>query len=145
MAEELGQNFKLYVGSTASPYTYAVLAGQRALTRNVATNFIDISSKSSGVYGQQAVGRGNLTIEVSGQRVLPDANGLERAHTLATTRVAGMFRICKTDVSPVKVVFECSMFVGNFSLTDNDQEGSTFSFTLSVASTAPTVDDMTPA
>lgn len=145
MAEELGQNFKLYVGlGTGSPETFTVVAGQKGLTREVATALIDVSSKTSGTYGQQVPGRGTLTINVTGQRVLPDANGLERVYALAQSRTAANFRIVNTLPSPTKIPFQCSMYVANFSQQDDDQQGGTYSFQLTVASTAPTVDDLTP-
>lgn len=144
MAEELGQYHSVYVAGAASPAVYTIVAGQRGLTRDASTNFIDVSSKSSGIYGQNAPGRAPLTMTVTGIRALPDANGLERVHALFKAQDAGLFRVCKTDVSPVAVVFEMSMYVGNFSQSDNDQEGGTYSFTLTPSGAAATVDDLTP-
>jgi predicted secreted protein len=145
MALEQGQNFKLRVANAASPYTYTLVAGQRGLTREVASQLINLASKSSGIYGEQAPGRSNLVFNINGVRDLPDAAGLERVYALATAlvKLPALFQVVKTDVSPVKVVYQGSMYVGNFSQSDNDQEGATYSFQLTVAA-APTADDMTP-
>lgn len=144
MAEELGQNYKVYVSAAGSPAVFTVIAGQRGLTRDASTNFIDVSSKTSGIYGQNAPGRAPLTITVSGIRALPDAAGLERVFALFKAQTSTRFRICQTNISPIKVKFDMDMYVGGYSESDNDQEAGTWQFTLTPSGTNPIVDDLTP-
>lgn len=144
MAEELGQYQRLYVANAASPFTYTYIAGQRTLTKESQSNMINTSSKTSSVYGQRAPGRADLTITCAGVMALPDAAGIERVYTLFLTQAAGLFRIMKTLTSPALVKFAASMFVSNWQEGMNDQEEATYSFNLTMAGAAPTVDDLTP-
>lgn len=145
MAEQLGKNFRVRRVVAGSPVTYVEVAGQTGLTRDVATNLINQSTKTSGKYGLQAPGRDDLTITVNGIRDLPDANGLEAvyAQRSADPQVAAVYQVVNIAPSPVAVVFQASMYVSNFSQDDPDEDNATYSFQLTLAA-APTIDDLTP-
>jgi hypothetical protein len=145
MARKLGQNYRLYVGSGASPEVFSVLAGQRSLTRDESTPLIDQSSKETGQYALQTPGRKALTLTVEGILDLPDANGIERLKTAsnADPLVPVAIQIQDTSVSPNAVVFECEMYPGNFNMGADDQDNATYSFSLT-AESAPSTDDLSP-
>ena len=147
MSVELGQNYRLYIATGASsPFTFTAVAGQRRLSFEVSTKMIDTSAKTSGAYGAQAPARKQLTIKVSGVRDLPDALGLEAAYAKAAALVATpvRVRIMKLDVSPAKVRWDSSMYVANFSETDDDQDAGMWSFDCLPDGSNPIVDDITP-
>ncbi len=146
MTAEVGQNQSLYVANATSPFTFTRIAGQIGLKFNTTPQMIDIASKTSGYLGAKIPGRSDLTIEVSGVIDLPDANGLERVYALiaAAVKVPARFRICKTDVSPIKVRFDASLYVSDWQEGRDDQDKATYSFKLTSDGTAPLADDLTP-
>lgn len=147
MTAEVGQNQSVYVATGASsPFTFTRVAGQIGLKLNFSTSMIDVASKTSSYLGARIPGRSELTVEVSGVIDLPDALGLETAYSLATAavKVATRVRICKTDVSPVKVRFDALMYFGNWQEGRDDQDKATYSFTLSSDGSAPVTNDLTP-
>jgi len=146
MAEQLGQDFRVFKGDGASPEVFTEIAGQRGLTRDISTNLIDQSSKSAGLFGLQTPGRKQITFSVTGVRDLPDASGLEAVYAQqagSSSQVAANYRVMNTGVSPNTTVFEASMYVSNFSQDDDDQDSGGYSFQLTLAA-APTTDDLTP-
>lgn len=145
MARKLGQHYRLAVSDAASPEVFTVIAGQTGLSRDGSSNLIDQSSKTTGKYAVQSPGRAQLTLTVTGNVEVPDANGLEAVKALdASDPVpARNFQIQDHSVSPATVIFTCSMYVSNFSTDSPDQDNATYSFTLTAAA-QPTVDDLTP-
>lgn len=118
MAKKLGRDYHLWIES-ATPGTYNVILGQVDLTVNRNQAFIDSSSKDDGTYGTQAPGQRSLTIDFSVIPNLPDANGYTRLETnaLADPQEPTMFQIRKggtAGADPGDVVFEASMYVGDF-------------------------------
>lgn len=144
MARELGRYFQLYAGSAAtSPITYTVVAGQTGITRDASSNLVDQSNKTDYPYAVNAPGRAAFTITVTGKRVLPDANGLERIYTCFKTQASTFCRITNTTVSPAVHPLVGLFYVTSFSQDDQDEDNGTYSFVLTPAA-APTVDDLTP-
>lgn len=141
--ERLGQNYKLFVDDGAG--TLNEIQGQTGLTFDGSTALIDQSSKTTGQIAIQAPGRKTLTITCTGKVVLPDANGLERVHTIEKVypQVSERFEIREDPHLVGDIVFAGEMFVSNFSLDHPDQDNSTFSFQLTPAA-APSVDDLSP-
>lgn len=146
MSVEIGQNQRLYVANTSSPYTFTAITGQRGLTFDAPQQTIDIASKTSGVYGAIVGGRKALKITVTGVLDLPDASGLERVYALiaAAVSVPARFRIMKVDVSPPKIRFDATMYAMNWREGRDDQQAATYSFDLSSDGSSPLVDDLTP-
>ncbi len=144
MAEKLGQNYQLFVNDGAGAYN--AIQGQTGLTRDGSTTLINQSSKTTGKYDLQAPGRSNLTITCPGVVTLPDANGLERVHTLdkAHPQVPETFQIREDPYASDDVIFEASCYVSNFTRDDPDQDNATYSFQLTLAAN-PTVNLLKPA
>jgi predicted secreted protein len=134
-----GNEYRLRIEST-TPGTYNEIAGQQGLTKSGSTNLIDVSTKASGAYALQRVGKRNVTITCEGLADLPDANGYTRLETRANQAIQAptMFRIVKL---PSTVVFEASMYIGNFE-GEFPQDGNVpYSFTLTLAA-APVTDTL---
>lgn len=144
MAKKLGHEYKLFIDDGAG--TFNEIAGQTGLTRDGSTELIDQSSKTTGQFAIQAPGRKNFTITCPGKTELPDANGLERVHTLqkAYPQVAETFQIRVSPFATGDVVFQADMYISNFSMDDPDQDNSTYTFQLTLA-TAPATDLLEPA
>lgn len=144
MGKKLGQEYKLYVGDGAGGFNQ--ILGQTGLTRDGSTNLIDQSSKTTEQFAIQAPGRKTLTITCPGKLEVPDATGLERVYDLqkAYPQVPEVFQIRRDPFATDDVLFECSMYISNFSSDDPDQDNSTYSFQLTPAA-APTVDLLEPA
>ncbi len=143
MAEKLGENYVVRIGDGATTEVFTEVAGQRSLTYNASSSLIPTSHKTTGRYGTSAAGRSEISIDVEGILDLPDANGLEAVITgwQADPNLPINFQIY--DKVAAGAIFECSMYISNLAYTHNDQEASTYSFTLSLAA-APTTDDLTP-
>lgn len=144
MAKKLGQEYQLFIDDGAASFN--AIAGQTGLTRDGSTELIDQSSKTTGQFSVQAPGRKALSITCPGKVDLPDADGLERVHTLqkAYPQVAETYQIRVDPFGDTDVVFQADMYISNFSMDDPDQDNSTYSFQLTLAA-APTTDLLEPA
>lgn len=136
---KLGHEYKVYVDNGSG--TFNPVQGEVDHNRDGSTNLIDTSAKGTGQFATQAPGRKTLVITVSGKKVLPDTNGLERVYALQKVypQVAANWQIRKDPFSGSEVIFAASMFVSNFSDASPDVDNATFSFQLTCAS-APTTD-----
>lgn len=141
MARRLGQDYKLYVDNGSG--TYNPLAGEVSLSIERSSTLIDQSVKGDGAYAVQAVGKSQLTINVGGGLILPDAGGIERLYTLANTRVAGNIQIRLDPWASDDVLFAASMYVANFNRDKGDNANATFTCQLTLAA-APTTDLLEP-
>lgn len=143
MGKLLGNNYRLWIES-ATPGTYNEVKGNTSLKINRQAGQIDTSTKDDFPYGTQAPGLKNLTVDAEVYPNLPDANGYTRLETLSQGSAATKFQIRKggsTGATPADVVFEGSMYIGNFD-TDfgkNNVVKSTFQLTLAAA---PTIDTL---
>jgi predicted secreted protein len=139
MANRLGHEEKIFVDNGSG--TFTEIAGQTSYDTARPTNFIDQSSKTTGRISIKAAGRQDLTMTVTGKKIVPDANGLERvfAITQVYPQAPTNFQIRVTPFTGSDVRFACSMYVGNFKETGPDQDNTTYSFDLSCAAT-PTTD-----
>jgi predicted secreted protein len=146
MAKKLGHEYKLFVGDGSTAENFSQIAGETGLTFDAPTNFIDTSSKTSGRYGEQTPGRSSLTITASGKLELPDADGLERVNELDATdpKTSGTFQIRVAPFADEDVVFQASMFVGNFNRDFSDQDNANWTFSLGLDG-PPDVDLLVPA
>lgn len=139
MTKKLGNDYRLWIES-ATPGTYAEIKGNTSLKINRNAELIDTSTKSDYPYGTQAPGLKSLTADATIYPDLPDTTGYGRLETiaLATTQAANKFQIRKNGSSgatPGDVVFEGSMYVGNFN-TDFPKNGAVqcdFQLTLAAA------------
>lgn len=145
MAKKFGRYIRFAIGDGASPEVFTEIAGQTGVTWSSSTNYIDASSKSDYPYAVRSPGREDISIEVSGKLVLPDANGLEATHAaiFADPKVAKNVRLLDVEPSPDTTIFEASMFLGNWNAGADDEDNRTFSFTATLAAT-PTTNDLTP-
>jgi len=141
MANRLGHEEKIFVDNGSG--TYTEIAGQTSYDASRPTQFIDQSSKTTGRISLKAPGRQDFTMTVTGKKIVPDANGLERVFALTQVypQVAGNFQIRVTPFTGSDVRFQCSMYVGNFKETGPDQDNTTYSFDLTCAA-APSIDTL---
>ncbi len=144
MAKKLGHEYKLFLDDGGGSFNE--IAGQTGLTRDGSTNLIDQSSKTTGQFAIQAPGRKTFTITCPGKVELPDADGLERVHSLQKVypQVAEDWQVRVSPFTTDDVVFAGSMYISNFQMDDPDQDNSTYSFQLTCAA-APSVDLLSPA
>jgi hypothetical protein len=145
MAKKLGNDYRLWIES-ATPGTYNEIKGGTTLKISRQTSQTDTSTKDDFPYGTWAPGLKTLTIDSEIYPNLPDANGygLLEAGANAGTTTPVNFQIRKGGSAgngTTDVVFEASMFIGNFD-TDfgkNDVVKCTFQLTLE---SAPTTDEL---
>ncbi|MDX3908422.1 MAG: phage tail tube protein [Sphingobium sp.] len=142
MTKLLGNDYRLWIESAVAG-TYNEIKGGTSTKVNRQAQTIDTSTKDDFPYGTQAPGLKSLTLDSENYPNLPDATGYGRLETVSKGTVPVGFQIRKggsagdTD----DVVFEASMYVGNFD-TDfgkNDVVKSTFQLSLAAA---PTIDEL---
>lgn len=140
MAKLLGNNYRLFIEGTTVG-TLAEIKGQQSLSVSRQAATIDTSTKDDGVYGTQAPGQRSLTVDCEFLPNLPDTTGYGRLETKATANppTATRFQIRKAPYATGDVVFDASMWIGNFDTTfpRNEAVKSTCQLTLE---SAPTVD-----
>lgn len=142
MAKKLGNNYRLWIYDGVSAYHEIAGNTSLKLTRNASS--IDTSTKDDYPYGTQAPGLKTLTIDAEFYPNLPDTNGFAKLETAAAGTTALSFQIRKggsSGADPADVVFQATMYVGNFD-TDfgkNDVVKATCQLTLD---SAPTVDTL---
>lgn len=141
MANRLGHEEKIYVDNGSGVFNE--IAGQTSYDAKRTTNLIDQSSKTTGRIAIKTAGRQELTLSVTGKKVVPDPNGIERVFALTQVypQVAGNFQIRVSPFTVDDVRFQGSMYVGNFSETGPDQDNATWSFDLTCAA-APSTDKL---
>jgi predicted secreted protein len=139
MANRLGHEEKIFVDNGSG--TFTEIAGQVSYSMKRSTNFIDQSSKTTGRIALKAPGRQDLTLTVTGKKIVPDANGLERVFALTQVypETPTNFQIRVTPFTSGDVRFQSSMYVGNYNEDGPDQDNTTYSFDLTCAA-APSVD-----
>lgn len=140
MGKKLGNDYRLWIESAVAG-TYNEIKGQTSLKTNRQAGSIDTSTKDDYPYGSQAPGLKTLTIDAECYPNLPDATGFTRLETLSKGSAPVKFQIRKGGSAGAAgdVVFEASMYIGNFD-TDygkNDVVKCTFQLTLD---SAPTTD-----
>lgn len=142
MAKLLGNNYRLWVES-ATAGTYNEIKGQTTMKVSRQAGQIDTSTKDDFPYGTQAPGLKTLSLDVELFPNLPDANGFTRFETLAQGSAPVKFQIRKGGSSggPTDVVFEASMYIGNFDtdMSKNDVLKVTSQLTLAAAPTTDTL------
>lgn len=143
MAKKLGNDYRLWIES-ATAGTYNEIKGGTTLKINRQASTIDTSTKDDYPYGTQAPGLKSLTIDAEIFPNLPDANGYGRLETAANGSTPINFQIRKGGSAGAvgDVVFQASLYVGNFN-TDfpkNDVVKSDFQLTLAAV---PTTDALT--
>lgn len=143
MAKKLGNDYRLWIES-ATAGTYNEIKGGTTLKINRQASTIDTSTKDDYPYGTQAPGLKSLTIDAEIFPNLPDANGYGRLEVAANGSTPTNFQIRKGGSAGAvgDVVFQASLYVGNFN-TDfpkNDVVKSDFQLTLAAV---PTTDALT--
>jgi predicted secreted protein len=141
VGKKLGNDYRLWIDNGSG--TYSEIKGQQDLTINRDSGLIDTSSKDDGAYGTQAPGLKACSINCEVYPNLPDAAGYGRLETiaLASPQVANNFQVRKggSAGSGSDVVFQASMYVGNFNTTAPKNGVTGVSFVLALAA-APTTD-----
>lgn len=142
MGKKLGNDYRLWIES-ATPGTYNEIKGGTSLKINRTSNLIDTSTKDDFPYGTQAPGLKALTIDSEIYPNLPDANGFTKLEAAAAGSTPIGFQIRKGGSAGVEadVVFEASMYVGNFNtdMGKNDVVKCDFQLTLAAAPTTDTL------
>ena len=142
MAKKLGNDYRLWIESV-TPGTYNEIKGQTTLAINRSGTTIDTSTKDNFPYGTAAPGLRSLSVPFAIIPDLPDANGYTRFETLAnaTVSAATNFQIRKGGSAGAAgdVVFQCSMYITDFSTNMDANTPLTVSGTL-VNAAAPTTD-----
>lgn len=142
MAKKLGNDYRLWIES-ATPGTFNEIKGGTSLKINRQASTIDTSTKDDFPYGTQAPGLKSLTIDAEIFPNLPDANGYTRLETGASGSSPVKFQIRKGGSTGAvgDVVFEASLYIGNFN-TDfpkNDVVKCDFQLTLAAVPTTDTL------
>lgn len=142
MAKKLGNDYRLWIES-ATPGTYNEIKGQTQLSIKRQASMINIGTKDDGTYETNAPGLKSLSIDVQLYPNLPDANGYTRFETLALTNPLPTvnFQVRKGGSSGTgsDVVFQASMYIGDFSTDMSKNDVVKASASLSLAA-APTTD-----
>lgn len=141
MAKKLGNDYRLWIES-ATPGTYYEIKGQTSTKITRQSGLFDTSTKDDYPYGTQSPGLKTLTVDAEIYPNLPDANGYGRLEAVANAATATPvgFQLRKggsTGADPADVVFEASVYIGNFN-TDfgkNDVVKCDFQLTLAAAPT----------
>ena len=138
MAKKLGNDYRLWIESAVAG-TFNEVKGGTSLKINRTSNLIDTSTKDDFPYGTQAPGLKSLTIDSEIYPNLPDASGYGRLETIASGSEPVGIQIRKGGSEGVEadVVFEASMYVGNFNtdMRKNDVVKSDFQLSLAAAPT----------
>lgn len=142
MAKKLGNDYRLWIES-ATAGTYNEIKGGTSLKINRQASTIDTSTKDDFPYGTQAPGLKSLTIDGEIFPNLPDANGYGRLEAGAQASAPVKFQIRKGGSAGATgdVVFEASLYIGNFN-TDfpkNDVVKCDFQLTLAAPPTTDTL------
>lgn len=137
MGKKLGNDYRLWIESD-TPGTFNEIKGQTTLRISRQSAQIDTSTKDDYPYGTQAPGLKTLTIDVELYPNLPDANGYTLLEEGAQASDPVGFQIRKGGASgadPADVVFEASMYIGNFDhdMSKNDVVKCTAQLTLAAA------------
>lgn len=137
MGKKLGNDYRLWIESAVAG-TYNEIKGQQVLKRSRQTQPVDTTTKDDFPYGTQASGTKTLTLDCEILPNLPDANGYTRLETRAAGSDPTNFQIRKggaAGASPADVVFEASMYIGNFDdeMNLNSAVKATFQLTLAAA------------
>ena len=137
MAKKLGNDYRLFIGDGGGSEIFTEIAGQQDLSISRQTAQIDTSTKDNFPYGTQAPGLKTLSISFNLIPDLPDADGYGELETqaLATTPVPWNFQIKRSST----VVFEGSMYIGDFNTSFGQNDSVKVTGTL-VAAEAPTTD-----
>lgn len=137
MAKKLGNDYRLFIGDGGGTEVFTEIAGQQDLSISRSTAAIDTSTKDNFPYATQASGLKTLTISFNLIPDLPDADGYGELETqaLATTPVPWNFQV-KTGST---VVFEGSMYIGDFNTSFGQNDALKVTGTLTLAD-APTTD-----
>jgi len=141
VGKKAGNDYRLWIDNGSG--VYSEIKGQQDLTVNRDSSLIDTSSKDDGAYGTQMPGLKSCSINCEIYPNLPDASGYGRLETvaLASPQAANNFQVRKggSAGSGSDVVFQASMYVGNFNTAKPKNGVVGVSFQLALAA-APTVD-----
>lgn len=136
MAKKLGNDYRLWIES-ATAGTFNEIKGQTTLKISRQAGSIDTSTKDDFPYGTQAPGLKTLTVDVELYPNLPDATGYTRFETLSQGSAPVNFQVRKGGSAGAAgdVVFEASMYIGNFDtdMSKNDVLKVTAQLTLAAA------------
>lgn len=136
MAKRLGNDYRLWIES-AMAGTFNEIKGQTTLKISRQAGSIDTSTKDDFPYGTQAPGLKTLTVDVELYPNLPDATGYTRFETLSQGSTPVNFQVRKGGSAGAAgdVVFEASMYIGNFDtdMSKNDVLKVTAQLTLAAA------------
>ena len=137
MAKKLGNDYRLFIGDGGGTEVFTEIAGQQDLSITRQTASIDTSTKDNFPYATQASGLKTLSISFNLIPDLPDAAGYGELETqaLATTPVPWNFQVKKSST----VVFEGSMYIGDFNTSFGQNDAVKVTGTLTLAD-APTTD-----
>ncbi|MEP2103093.1 MAG: hypothetical protein ABJP02_04885 [Parasphingorhabdus sp.] len=143
MGKRLSNDYRLWIESS-TPGTYNEIKGQQDMSRNRASASIETSTKDNFPYGTSAQGLKTLTIDCAIIPDLPDVDGYTRLETLSKGSDPVNFQIRKggsSGADPADVVFQASMYIGNFDDTFGQNDVVKANFQLSLEA-APTVDTL---
>ena len=138
MAKLLGNNYRVFIESTTQG-TFHQIAGQQDVSLSGSQSFANSSTKDTGAYATKVPTQRDSTLTLALRPDLPDANGFGRLESVANaaTQVPVGIQIRKAPFADGDVVFEASMFVGEFSksMPQNDVVSASVSFGLEAAPT----------
>lgn len=141
MAKLLGNAYRLWIDTTTTGGTYAIIAGQQSLTMTRKANTIDTSAKDDFPYATTAAGLFDVGVSLDGIATLPDANGFTLAETSYKAQTTKNFQIRKGGSSGTTgdAVWTAACNILDMSIDYGKNDAVKYKLELGVAS-APTTD-----